>query len=67
MGWFGIRGIGSLYYLTYAFSHGITGEAAQALAGMTISVVALSVLIHGLSARPLLAMYERRLAAGDNQ
>ena len=66
MGWFGIRGIGSLYYLTYAFSHGITGEAAQALAGMTVSVVALSVLIHGFSARPLLAMYERRLAAGDS-
>jgi NhaP-type Na+/H+ or K+/H+ antiporter len=61
MGWFGIRGIGSLYYLTYAFSHGITGEAAQALARITMSVVALSVVIHGLSARPLLAGYERSL------
>ena len=64
MGWFGIRGIGSLYYLTYALGQGITGEAARTLAGLTISVVALSVLIHGLSARPLLVLYERRLAAG---
>ena len=62
MGWFGIRGIGSLYYLTYAFSHGITGETARELAAITISVVALSVVIHGLSARPLLVRYERGLS-----
>ncbi len=63
MGWFGIRGIGSLYYLTYAFSHGVAGAAALEVAGLTISIVALSILVHGTSARPLLALYERRLAA----
>ena len=26
MGWFGIRGIGSLYYLSYALSHGVSGS-----------------------------------------
>lgn len=67
MGWFGIRGIGSLYYLAYAFSHGISGEPAQAIAGLTISVVALSVLIHGITARPLLALYERQLASTVNR
>lgn len=61
MGWFGIRGIGSLYYLCYALTHGLTGPAAD-LAGLTISVVALSILIHGMSARPLLARYERGLS-----
>jgi len=61
MGWFGIRGIGSLYYLCYALTHGLTGPAAADLAGLTISVVALSILIHGISARPLLARYERGL------
>jgi NhaP-type Na+/H+ or K+/H+ antiporter len=62
MAWFGIRGIGSLYYLSYALTHGFTGEAAGDLAGLTISVVALSILVHGTSARPLLARYERTLA-----
>ena len=61
MGWFGIRGIGSLYYLSYALTHGLRGSAAEELAGLTISVVALSILIHGTSARPLLARYERGL------
>ena len=26
MGWFGIRGIGSIYYLTYALGYGVTGN-----------------------------------------
>jgi sodium/hydrogen antiporter len=61
MGWFGIRGIGSLYYLSYALTHGFTGEAAGELAGLAISVVALSILVHGTSVPPLLARYERTL------
>ena len=39
----------------------LRGSAAEELAGLTISVVALSILIHGMSARPLLARYERGL------
>jgi NhaP-type Na+/H+ or K+/H+ antiporter len=61
MAWFGVRGIGSLYYLSYALTHGFTGAAAGDLARLTISVVALSILVHGTSARPLLAHYERML------
>jgi len=61
MGWFGIRGIGSLYYLSYALSHGVSGRAGDDLVGLTISVVALSILIHGMSAGPVLAWYERGL------
>lgn len=63
MGWFGIRGIGSLYYLSYALSHGVSGPAAAELAGVTVSVVAASILLHGISARPILSRYERRLSA----
>jgi NhaP-type Na+/H+ or K+/H+ antiporter len=62
MGWFGIRGIGSLYYLSYVLTHGLSGARAADLAGLTISVVALSIFVHGMSARPLLARYERTLA-----
>ena len=62
MGWFGMRGIGSLYYLSYALSHGLEGADGEEVAGLTISVEALSILIHGMSARPVLARYERRLS-----
>jgi NhaP-type Na+/H+ or K+/H+ antiporter len=61
MGWFGIRGIGSLYYLSYALNHGVTGTTAAQLANVTITTVALSILLHGTSAQPILARYERTL------
>lgn len=57
MGWFGIRGIGSLYYLSYSLSHGLD-EGAPAIVGITLSVVALSVVIHGMTS-PLIIWYER--------
>ncbi len=60
MGWFGIRGIGSLYYLAYVLNHGLEGEAAQEAIGLTLSVVALSIAVHGLTTQPLLDRYERR-------
>jgi NhaP-type Na+/H+ or K+/H+ antiporter len=67
MGWFGIRGIGSLYYLTYVVRHGTSPEAAADLAGLTISTVALSILIHGMTASPLLTRYERALSEQQTQ
>lgn len=61
MGWFGIRGIGSIYYLAYALSHGAVGSGAAAVVDLTVSVVALSIVLHGITIQPLLAWYERRL------
>lgn len=58
MGWFGIRGIGSLYYLAYAIGHG--GDVSDVM-GLTISVVGLSIVIHGATSTPLLQRYERSL------
>ncbi|PAU56483.1 cation:proton antiporter [Pseudomonas indica] len=60
IGWFGIRGIGSLYYLAYALTHGLHDPATTEVVGLTLSVVALSILVHGLSTQPLLERYERR-------
>jgi NhaP-type Na+/H+ or K+/H+ antiporter len=60
MGWFGIRGIGSLYYLTYAITHGLPAELAERLAGLTLLVIAASVLIHGISVTPLMNRYRAR-------
>lgn len=61
IGWFGIRGIGSLYYLAYAHNHSTVPAAAQ-LAGITFSVITLSIVVHGSSATPLLTFYRRRRA-----
>lgn len=58
-GWFGIRGIGSLYYLSYAVTHGLLPDEADDLVSLVISVVVLSIVIHGLSTQPLLRRYER--------
>jgi NhaP-type Na+/H+ or K+/H+ antiporter len=57
IGWFGIRGIGSLYYLSYALRHGSEGREPALLADLVITVIAVSVLVHGISATPLLRRY----------
>ncbi|MGH8332510.1 MAG: cation:proton antiporter, partial [Pseudomonas sp.] len=60
IGWFGIRGIGSLYYLFYSLNHGLNPSVATLCINLTLSVVALSILLHGISTQPLLARYEQR-------
>ncbi|WP_107670316.1 sodium:proton antiporter [Cyanothece sp. BG0011] len=60
MGWFGIRGLGSVYYLTYALNQGVTGKIARQITWITYSVVVLSIIIHGISASPLMNWYEKR-------
>lgn len=59
IGWFGIRGIGSFYYLFYALNHDLPPSVATLCTDLTLSVVALSILIHGISTQPMLARYER--------
>ena len=66
MAWFGIRGIGSLYYLFYAISHEIEPALAQRLLSITVAVVMASVIAHGLSVTPLMRRYEDKKAAGQN-
>lgn len=60
IGWFGVRGIGSLYYLMYAIQHGLPEPLALQLIQMTLIVVALSILMHGISVKPLMAAVWRR-------
>ncbi len=60
IGWFGIRGIGSLYYLSYVIPRGLDRSDALTLADFTVSVVALSIVVHGLSATPLMDWYNRQ-------
>jgi NhaP-type Na+/H+ or K+/H+ antiporter len=60
-GWFGIRGVGSLYYLTYAFGHGLAGETGEQIAWITYITVIISVVLHGISSTPLMNWYERNI------
>ncbi len=60
-GWFGIRGVGSLYYLCYAFSKGLKGETAEQIAWITYLTVIISVVLHGISSTPLMNWYERNI------
>jgi len=55
--WFGVRGIGSLYYLMYAIQHGLSDELAVELIHLTLVVVALSIVVHGISVKPLMSRF----------
>ena len=57
--WFGIRGIGSMYYVAYVAGKGIAPGVALELFSAVFSVIAVSVVAHGVSATPLMALYER--------
>lgn len=60
IGWFGIRGIGSIYYLTYAANHGLPEPLVRPLTTVVFLVVAVSIVVHGVSATPLMTQYARR-------
>jgi NhaP-type Na+/H+ or K+/H+ antiporter len=56
LGWFGIR---SIYYLAFALTHGVQSAAGREVADTTISIVAASIVVHGLTSQPLMAWYDR--------
>ena len=60
IGWFGIRGIGSVYYLSYAIARGVPEAEARTLMAITLAVVAASIIVHGLSVTPLIRYYGQR-------
>jgi len=57
IGWFGIRGIGSVFYLLFALQQGVDGRAADALVTLTLWSVAASIVAHGISAQPMMQSY----------
>ncbi|MDO8449487.1 MAG: sodium:proton antiporter [Rhodoferax sp.] len=59
-GWFGVRGIGSLYYLMYAIQHGLPETLALQMIQLTLIVVTLSILLHGVSVKPMMGRFWRR-------
>jgi len=57
IGFFGIRGVGSVYYLSYTIAHGFISQEAELLADVTFTVIAFSLFIHTNAASIIMAFY----------
>ena len=57
--WFGVRGIGSLYYLMYAIQHGLPQAIALELIHVVFITITLSIFIHGVSVKPLVRRQDK--------
>ncbi len=57
--WFGIRGIGSIYYLMFAIDRGLPPALADSFTSLVLTLVVSSIVAHGLSVTPLLNHYGR--------
>ena len=60
MSWFGVRGIGSVYYLCYGITHGLPHEIARTCGIVTFTVIAASIVLHGITVSPVMNWYSRR-------
>jgi sodium/hydrogen antiporter len=59
MAWFGIRGIGSVYYLAYAIQNGLPPPMIATVTNTVLAAVAMSVVMHGITVTPLMNWYAR--------
>jgi NhaP-type Na+/H+ or K+/H+ antiporter len=50
--WFGIRGIGSIYYLMCAIRRGLPHPLAEQVMAITLASVTVSIVLQGISVRP---------------
>lgn len=66
-GWFGIRGVGSLYYLTYALNEGVGEPLAERLNWLVYIVVVASIVLHGVSTSPLMQWYRHEIESSAQQ
>lgn len=58
-GWFGVRGVGSIYYLCYALAHGLKDTLGERIAWITYVTIVLSVILHGTSTTPIMKVYNK--------
>jgi sodium/hydrogen antiporter len=66
LAWFGIRGLGSLYYLMFAINHGLPNDVATKFVDVVLGVIAASIVVHGMSATPLMEKYYGRKVLRDH-
>ena len=58
--WFGVRGIGSVYYLMFAETHDLYDGFTERLLGLVLAVITVSIVVHGLSVTPVMKWYSKR-------
>lgn len=58
--WFGVRGIGSIYYLAYAIQQGVPSDLARDMIQLVLIVITLSILLHGSSVKSLMDRFWAR-------
>ncbi|MFC0339585.1 cation:proton antiporter [Paracoccus niistensis] len=56
---FGIRGVGSIYYLAYGLNH-MEAEGTERLWAITGLVILVSILMHGLTVTPVMRLLDRK-------
>ena len=66
LAWFGVRGIGSVYYLMFAETHDLYDGFTERLLGLVLTTIAVSIVVHGLSVTPIMRWYQRR-ARGEER
>lgn len=59
LAFFGIRGVGSFYYLAYGLNH-MEATGQERLWGLVGLIVLMSVLLHGLTVTPIMRSLDRR-------
>ena len=60
LGWFGVRGIGSLYYIAAALSYGVFQTDEENRIFWTVTVVILvSITLHGITGTPVIRVLRR--------
>lgn len=67
IGWFGIRGVGSLYYVSYALGNGLAGPLGQQITWITYLTIVISVILHGSTSTPLMNWYEQKIKRGTEK
>ena len=58
MAWLGIRGLGSVYYVAYGLNHAEFGSSER-LWAITGFIVLVSIVVHGITATPLMQLLDR--------
>jgi NhaP-type Na+/H+ or K+/H+ antiporter len=64
LSWFGIRGIGSVYYAVFFAGYELRDAVATELLSAVFTVIAASIVLHGISAAPLMELYRARRGRG---
>jgi len=67
--WFGVRGVGTLYYIAVIAGEGVLAPSEQALVVWTaIAAVLVSIVVHGITAGPSMRrLLARRRPGGEAQ